>query len=59
MKKLFKDDGIPNEIVMGGARERVMVDFNKTCNDAFVEVQQLNFSTPWAALVEGSVRENK
>ena len=59
MKKLFKDDRIINKIVMDGAREQIMGEFNKTCNDASVEVQQLEFSTPWVNLAEGSVRENK
>ena len=44
---------------MDGARDQVMGELNKTCNDASVEVQKLEFSTPWENLAEGSVRKNK
>ena len=33
-KKLFKNDGVPSKIVMDGAREQVMGNFSKACQDA-------------------------
>ena len=58
-KKLFKNDCVPSNIVMDGAREQVMGKFNEACQDATVQVQQLEYSTPWANKVEGAVLENK
>ena len=43
---MFKDCGISNKVVIDGAREQVIRGFNKTYNDASIEVQQLEFGTP-------------
>ena len=58
-KKLFKNDGVPSKIVIGGAKEQIMGKFNEACQDATFQVQQLEYNTPWANSSEGAVRENK
>ena len=55
-KKLFKNDGVPSKIVMDGAREQIMGKFKEACQDATVQVQQLEYNTPWANRAEGAVR---
>ena len=44
---------------MDGAREKIMVKFKEACQDATVQVQQLEYNTPWVNRAEGSVLENK
>ena len=39
--KLFKNDSVPSNIVMDGAREQVMGKFKEACQDATVQVHQL------------------
>ena len=57
-KKMFNYDGVPSKIVMDCAREKIMGKFKKSCQDATVQVQQLEYNTPWANRAEGEVREN-
>ena len=47
-KKLFNNNGVSSKIVMGGAREQVMGKFKEACQDSTVQVQQLEYNTPWA-----------
>ena len=54
-KKLFKNDGVPSKIVMDGAREQIMSKFKEACPDATVQVQQLEYNTPWANRADGAV----
>ena len=56
---MFKNDGVTSKIVMDGAREKIMDKFKEACQDATVQVQQLEYNTPWANRAEGAVRENK
>ena len=58
-KNLFKNYGVPSKIVMDGDRERIMSKFKEACQDATVQVHQLEYNTPWANRDEGAVRENK
>ena len=58
-KNLFKNDGVPSKIVMDGAREQVMGNFKEVCQDATVQVQHIEYNTPWSNRDEGAVRENK
>ena len=54
-KKLFKNDGVTSNIVMDGSREQIMGKFKEACQDATVQVQQLEYNTPWANRSEGAV----
>ena len=45
-KKLFKNDGVPSKIVMDGSRDQIMGKFKEACQDATVQVQQLEYNTP-------------
>ena len=54
-KKLFKNDGVPSNIVMDGAKEQIMGKFKYSCQDATVQVQQLEYNTPLANRAEGAV----
>ena len=58
-KKLFKNDGVPSKIVMDGAREQIMGKFKEACQDATVQVQQLEYNTLWANRAEIAVQHNK
>ena len=58
-KKMFKNIGVPSKIMMDGARLQVMGKFKESCQDATVQVQQLEYNTPWANRAEGAVQENK
>ena len=58
-KKLFNNDGVPSKIVMDGARDKIMGKFKEACQDTTVQVQQLEYNTPWANRAEYAVRENK
>ena len=58
-KKMFKNDGVPSKKVMNGARDQVMGKFKEACQYATVQVQQLEYNTPWANRAEGAFRENK
>ena len=44
---------------MDGAREQIMGKFKEACQDATVQVQKLEYNTPWAKRAEGAVRDNK
>ena len=59
LKGLFKNNGVPSKVVMGGAREQVMGEFKEACQYATVQVQQPEYNTPWENRAEGAVRENK
>ena len=58
-KKLFKNDGVPSKIVMDISREQVIGKFKEACQDATVQVQQLEYNTPWANRAECTVLDNK
>ena len=58
-KNLFKNNGMPLKIVMDGAGEKIMGKFKEACQDAMVQVQQLEYNNPWANRAEGAIQENK
>ena len=58
-RKLFKNYGVPSNIVMDGAREKIMGKFKEAFQDATVQVQQLEYNTPCGNRSECAVRENK
>ena len=58
-KKLFKNDGVLSKIVMDSAREKIMGKFKEACQGATVQVQKLEYNTPWDNRDEVAVRGNK
>ena len=56
---MFKNDGVPSKIVMDGAREQIMGKFKEACQDATVQVQQLEYNTSCSKIAEGAVQRNK
>ena len=58
-KKMFNNYGVPSKIVMDGARDKIMRKFKESCQNATVQVHQLEYNTPWANRAEGAVQENK
>ena len=58
-KNMFNKNGVPSKIVMDGSKEQVMGKLMEDFQYATVQVQQLEYNTPWANRSEGAVRENK
>ena len=54
-KKLLKNNSVPSKILVDGAREQIMGKFKESCQDATVQVQQLEYNTPWENRAEGEV----
>ena len=44
-KNLFKNDSVPSKMVLDSGRELIMGKFNEACQDATVQVQQLEYNT--------------
>ena len=55
-KNLLKNYGVPSQIVMDFARYKIMGKFKEACQDATVQVHQLEYNTPWENRVEGAVQ---
>ena len=55
-KKMLKNYGVPSKIVMDSSREKIMGKFKEAFQDATVQVQQLEYNTPWENIYEGAVR---
>ena len=45
--------------MMDGTREQVMGKFKEACQDATVQIQQLEYNNPWPNMDKGAVRDNK
>lgn len=56
---LFQREGVPNKMVMDGAREQTMGLFRKKCRDVSVHVKQTEPHTPWSNAAEAAIRELK
>jgi hypothetical protein len=56
---LFARDGVPNVMVMDGAREQTMGDFRKKCREASCHIKQTESYSPWMNAAENGVRELK
>ena len=54
-KKLFNNDGVPSKIVIDGAREQILVKSKEACQDATVQLQHIEYNTPWDNRAEGAV----
>ncbi|KAI2496194.1 Reverse transcriptase (RNA-dependent DNA polymerase) [Fragilaria crotonensis] len=56
---LFQREGVPNTIIMDGAREQTMSLFRRKCREAGVHVRQTEPHTPWSNAAESAIRELK
>ncbi|KAI2500778.1 Reverse transcriptase (RNA-dependent DNA polymerase) [Fragilaria crotonensis] len=56
---LFQREGVPNTIIMDGAREQAMGLFRRKCRDAGVRVRQTEPHTPWSNAAEAAIRKLK
>ncbi|KAI2504636.1 Reverse transcriptase (RNA-dependent DNA polymerase) [Fragilaria crotonensis] len=56
---LFQREGVPNTIIMDGAREQTMGIFRKKCREVGVHVKQTEPHTPWSNAAEAAIRELK
>jgi hypothetical protein len=45
---LFQRDGVPNTIIMDGAREQTMGEFRRKCREVGVHVKQTEPHSPWS-----------
>ncbi|KAI2504427.1 Reverse transcriptase (RNA-dependent DNA polymerase) [Fragilaria crotonensis] len=56
---LFQREGVPNTIIMDGAREQTMGLFRKKCREVGTRVKQTEPHTPWSNAAEAAIRELK
>ena len=56
---LFKRDGVPNAMIMDGAKEQILGQFRKECRSAGVHVRQTEPYTPFSNTTEAAIRELK
>ena len=56
---LFKSDGVPPNMVMGGSREKNLGKFHQKFKDAFFYKSQNEPYSPWSNAVEGAIIEVK
>ena len=54
---LFQREGVPNVMVMDGAREQTMGEFRKKCREVGTRVRQTEPHTPWSNAAEAAIRE--
>ena len=56
---LFKRDGVPPEMIVGGAKEQILGKFNKKLKEANFHLIQKEPDSPWYNAVQGTIRETK
>jgi hypothetical protein len=56
---LFARDGVPNVMVMNGAKEQTLGDFCRKCHEASCHIRQTEPHSPWMNMAENGVRELK
>jgi hypothetical protein len=56
---LFTRDGVPNVMVMDGAKEQTLGDFRRKCREASCHIKQTEPCSPWMMAAENGVRELK
>lgn len=56
---LFQREGVPNTIIMDGAREQTMGMFRRKCREVGTRVKQTEPHTPWSNAAEAAIRELK
>ncbi|KAI2488761.1 hypothetical protein MHU86_25815 [Fragilaria crotonensis] len=59
LSQLFQREGVPNVMVMDGAREQTMGLFRKKCREVGTRVRQTEPHTPWSNAAEAAIRELK
>jgi hypothetical protein len=56
---LFQREGVPNTLIMDGAKEQVMGEFRKKRREVGSRVKQTEPHTPWSNMAESAIRELK
>jgi hypothetical protein len=56
---LFARDGVPNAMIVDGAKEQVLGDFKRKVRQADCHLKQTEPYTPWSNAAEGTIRELK
>jgi hypothetical protein len=56
---LFARDGVPNVMVMDGAKEQTQGEFRRKCREAGCHIRQTEPYSPWMNMAENGVRELK
>jgi hypothetical protein len=59
LSTLFARDGVPNIMVMDGAKEQVLGDLWRNCREAGCHVKQTEPHSPWMNMAKNGVRELK
>ena len=59
LSTLFKDIGVPETMVMDGAKEQILGDFRKKAKEANCRIKQIEPHTPFSNAAEGAVKEMK
>jgi hypothetical protein len=52
---LFARDGVPNVMVMDGAKEQTLGDFRRKCREASCHIRQTEPHSPWMNMAENAV----
>ena len=53
---LFKRDGVPNNIVMDGAKTQIQGDFKKKCKESGCHTIQVEPYSPWSNSYEVAIK---
>ena len=56
---LFKQDGVPINMILDGAREQIGGEFKRKCQEADCRIKQLEPYSQWGNAAEASIRELK
>jgi hypothetical protein len=56
---LFAQDGVPNAMVMDGAREQTLGNFRKKCREASCHIKQMEPHSLWMNTAENGIQELK
>ena len=59
VSKLFKDVGVPNQMVMDNAKTQIMGKFRKKTKEADCQIRQTEPYTPFSNAAESAIRELK
>ena len=59
LSKLFREEGVPTNLIVDGSREQVGHKVRTTCSKANCGIHQLEFEIPWANRAEVAIRELK
>ena len=56
---MFQREGVPNTLIMDGAKEQLLGKFRKKCRDAGARIKQTEPYSPWSNAAESAIRELK